>query len=221
MNKLYTYALMLLAATSLISCESETSEPNSSTDRALLSSGKQLTIINNSDFTMTGKIYCYGAQNNISVNPNILITGNAIVPANYEITYKNFADATNVNYRITPWRVVVNQETPLSYTGTHTNQLYGQFYNQISASPSKYANWRYLKVEMTTTSIPGFTTPVTMDIELPYYSNNNSGVAVVDLSPYGLHKDLHITQSSFINQTGNAVLKLDSELIDQPIPLLN
>ncbi|HEX9980365.1 MAG TPA: hypothetical protein VGB50_07355 [Flavobacterium sp.] len=213
MNKLYTLALLLSAGTLFISCETESSEIESqSSERLAPVTGKQLRIINNSDFKMSGEIYCYGAQNNMSVSPNILIMGNATVPANTDITYKNFAQSTNLAYRINPWYVTVNGGTS-TYNASNTNQVFGQLYHP-GISQSRYANWRYLKAQFTTTTIPGLVQPISMNIELPLYSSNNSGEVVVDLAPYGLDKHLHLSQSSLINSGGNTILIIESELVE-------
>jgi hypothetical protein len=200
----------------LISCETESSEEINS-DR-ISNSGKQLTIINNSDFAMTGKIFCYGAEGNLSVNPNILVVGNTTVPANNEITYKNFAEASISAYRISQWHVLVNGGTPTPFSAASVNNLYGQFHNQSGTavfSQSKFANWRYLKVNLTTATIPGFVHAVPMTIQLPAMSSNNSGEVVINMAAYGLHKNLHLTQSSTLNSAGNTILQIDSELVDQ------
>ena len=217
MNKLYTFTLILLTGSLFISCEAETAETTLSSNRvAPISGGKQLTVINNSDFTMTGTIYCYGAQDNVFVNSDIVVMGNATIPANNEITYKNFAEITNETYRVNPWRVMLNEGTPVSYNGNHTNQMYGQLFNQATgASQNKFANWRYLKMELTTTTIPGFVNPIPLVFELPNFSNNNSGETIINLAPYGYHQNLHITQSSLINASGNIILKIESEVVNQ------
>ena len=217
MNKFYKNALVLFFGVMLVSCETESSEEVS--DPRLSAPGKQLTIINNSDFTMSGKVYCYGAEGNMSVNPNILVIGNTTIPANNEVTYKNFDEASNSAYRISQWHVMVNGGVPTPFSAINVNNLYGQFHSQsgniAALSQSKFANWRYLKVDLSTTSIPGFVQAVRMLIELPSFSNNNSNEVVINLAPYGLHKNLHLTQSSVLNTAGNTILQIDSQLVDQ------
>ena len=212
MNKLYTFALVVFAGLLFTSCETD-STSSSSADRMALVSGNQLRIINNSDFKMSGEVFCFGAEGNISVNSDILVMGNATVPPNTEITYKNFAQSSNSSYRINPWYVTINENTPIAYNSSSTNNFFGQLYNP-GLGQSKFANWRYLKAEFSTTTIPGLVEPIEMHIEFPLYSNNNSGETIVNLTPYGINKNLHLSQSSIINSSGNTVLIIESELVD-------
>lgn len=213
MNKLYTFALVVLSGIALVSCETEGLENDAQESRMAPAIGKQLTIINHSDFNMTAEIYCFGAEDNVAVNSSIRVMGKSMIPANTNVTYKNFAQSSNSACRINPWFVTENSSAPIAYTAIHVNDTYGQLYN-LNSPVSKFANWRYMKVELTTNSIPGFTQSVVMSIQLPYYSNNNSGEVFVDLTPYGIQQNLHIMQSSVLDQHGNTVLTLESELVN-------
>ncbi len=213
MNKLYKFALVLVSGSLLLSCETENLENDAQVSRVAPTIGKQLTIINHSDFNMTAEIYCFGAEDNIAVNSSIRVMGKAMIPANTNVTYKNFAQTSNPACRINPWFVTENSAAPIAYTAVHVNDTYGQLFS-VNSPASKYANWRYMKVEFTTSAIPGFTQPLVMSIQLPYYSSNNTGEVFVDLSQYGIQQNLHLMQSSVLDQNGNTVLTIESELID-------
>ncbi len=212
MKNLYLCSIALFALI-FQSCESDAPDTVSDSARVAPVSGHSLRINNQSELQLSGEIVCYGAENNLTANSQIRITGKFSMPANAEATHKNFVQASSPEFRINPWYVSYNQGPSFAYPAAQTNSTFGQ-YIAPGVSPVKFANWRYLKVRFSYNEIPGFE-PVTMVIELPQYSANNSGSQVVDLSQYGLQEDLQITQTSFQTANGNTVVTLDSALINQ------
>lgn len=208
--------IAFLSAT-FTSCETDsaTNAPSAAEDAARMAptAGKQLRIINNTDMSIEGEIYCYGAVNNMTANSNIRIMGRTNIPAGIDVTFKNFAQSSNPELAVNTWYVSTNNSSPIALSAQTTNQFYGQLFTP-GFSTSKFANFRYLKVRMKLSNIVGFE-PVTMFVELPQYSSNNSGERVVNLSPFGLSQNLHISQSSFVNSVGNTILTFDSALVNQ------
>ena len=212
MKNLYICAFAFFALIS-VSCESDAPETfNSDAARTAPLSGHNLRINNLSDLQMSGELYCFGADDNLTANSQIRIRGKFSMAANAENTYKNFNQSSNPEMRINSWYVSYNGGPSLVYPAAQTNATFGQFLAP-GVSPVKFANWRYLKVRFTYNEIPGFA-PIALFIELPQFSSNNSGVQIVDLSPYGLEEDLKVTQSSYMAGNGNTVLTIDSELIN-------
>ena len=205
------YFLALLAFVSL-SCESDSADTVSEQERTAAISGHNLRITNQSDLDITGELYCFGSDDNLTVNPSIRIMGKISIPANSDVTHKNFSQSSNPEMRINPWYVSYNSGPAFVYPAAQTNNTFGQLLAPGS-SPVKFANWRYLKLRFTYNQIPGFE-PIKMVVELPQFSDNNSGGHLVDLSPYGLEEDLYISQSSYQTANGNTVLTINSELVN-------
>lgn len=215
MKKTYFSALALFASIIFTSCETENVSENQiddSANRIAPLTGKLLRVVNDSDLQMDGEVYCFGADNNLTVNPNITITGKISVPANNDIKHNNFMHCSNSNYRIKEWAVSNGTNSPLKYTAEETNAAFGQLLTP-GLSDYKFANWRYLKIKLSSATVPGLE-PITMMVELPHYSQNNWEERVVNLTPYGLSQNLHITQGSYIDPNGNIVLTIDSEIMD-------
>lgn len=211
MKNLYLCSLALFALI-FSSCESDAPDTVSDAARVAPVNGQSLRINNQSELQLSGELICYGADNNLTANPMIRIMGKFALPANSEVTHKNFSQASSPQFKINPWYVSYNAGPSFAYPAEQTNNTFGQFIAP-GVSPVKFANWRFMKVRLTYNEIPGFE-PVMMLIELPQYSSNNSGSQVIDLSPYGLQEDLQITQSSFQTSNGNTVVSIDSHLIN-------